>query len=92
MIRHLHLHLKEWFDETWTPRLESMISRSASRTVGSHRLRAIWVQFGCGVAAAQNGVATVPSDLDSGVPKILYKVDNGSDALTLTVQGYEDIL
>jgi len=51
-----------------------------------------WVQFGCGVAAAQNGVATVPSDLDSGVPKILYKVDNGSDALTLIVQGYEDIL
>lgn len=48
------------------------------------------VQFGYGVAAAQKGMARVPARLNSAVPTIQYKVANGSDALTLLVQGYID--
>lgn len=50
------------------------------------------VQFGYGVAAAQRGMLRVPSSLDSSVPKIKYKVDNGSDSLDLSVAGYVDQL
>lgn len=50
------------------------------------------VQFAYGVAAAQVGMATIPSALDSGVPKIQYKVGNASDALTVSVAGYIDQL
>lgn len=49
------------------------------------------VQFGCGVAAAQVGMVTVPCALDSGVPKVLYKVASG-DTLTVLTAGYKDIL
>lgn len=49
------------------------------------------VTFGCGVAAAQSGNVTVPSALDSGVPKILYKVAAG-DTLTALTVGYTDSL
>jgi len=49
------------------------------------------VVFGCGVAAAQQGMVTVPCQLDSGVPKILYKVATG-DTLTLTTAGFKDYM
>lgn len=49
------------------------------------------VQIGGGVAAAQVGMVTVPSRLDSGVPKVLYKVASG-DTLTLLTAGYKDFL
>ena len=50
------------------------------------------VQFGYGVAAAQVGMARIPSALDSSTPKIQYKVDSASDALTLSTAGYVDQL
>ncbi len=49
------------------------------------------VQIGGGVAVAQVGMVTVPSRLDSGVPKVLYKVASG-DTLTLLTAGYKDFL
>lgn len=49
------------------------------------------VRFGCGVAAAQQGSITVPCQLGSGVPKVLYKVASG-DTLTLLTVGYYDYL
>lgn len=49
------------------------------------------VTFGCGVAAAQSGNVTVPSALDSAVPKVLYKVAAG-DTLTVLTVGYTDSL
>lgn len=49
------------------------------------------VRFGYGVAAAQVGQAVIPCRLDSGVPKIQYKVDT-SDALTLLTAGYHDYI
>lgn len=49
------------------------------------------VQFGTGVAGAQVGMVTVPCALDSGVPKVLYKVASG-DTLTVLTAGYKDIL
>jgi hypothetical protein len=49
------------------------------------------VRFGTGVAGAQVGMVTVPCALDSGVPKVLYKVASG-DTLTVLTAGYKDIL
>lgn len=49
------------------------------------------VRFGYGVAGAQVGQAVIPCRLDSGVPKIQYKVTSG-DALTLLVTGFYDYL
>lgn len=49
------------------------------------------VQIGGGVAAAQVGMVTVPCELDSGVPKIQYKVASG-DTLTLLTAGFKDLL
>lgn len=49
------------------------------------------VTFGYGVAAAQRGMVTVPCRLDSGVPKIQYKVASG-DTLTLLTVGFKDFL
>lgn len=49
------------------------------------------VQFGYGVAAAQVGMATVPSELNSGKPEVQYKVA-ASDSLTLLTQGFKDYL
>jgi len=49
------------------------------------------VRFGYGVAGAQVGMAMIPCELDSAVPKIQYKVTAG-DALTLLVNGYKDEL
>lgn len=50
------------------------------------------VEFGCGAAAAQVGMVTVPSALNSGVPTIQYKLTSASDALTLLTAGFKDIL
>ena len=49
------------------------------------------VRFGYGVAGAQVGQAVIPCQLDSGVPKIQYKVTSG-DALTLLTSGFYDYL
>lgn len=49
------------------------------------------IQFGYGVAAAQVGMATVPSALNAGAPTIQYKVSS-SDALTLLTAGFVDLL
>ena len=49
------------------------------------------VRFGTGVAGAQVGTVMVPSALDAGVPKVLYKVAAG-DTLTLLTVGYVDSL
>lgn len=49
------------------------------------------VRFGYGVAGAQVGMATIPARLDSGVPKIQYKVTSG-DTLTLLVKGFKDYM
>lgn len=49
------------------------------------------VQFGYGVAAAQIGMAVVPSKLKSSAPTIQYKVASG-DTLSLSTAGYQDVL
>lgn len=49
------------------------------------------VQVGSGVAVAQVGMVNVPCKLDSGVPKVLYKVAAG-DTLTLLTAGFKDLL
>lgn len=49
------------------------------------------VRFGTGVAGAQVGSITVPCQLDSGIPKVLYKVAAG-DSLTLLTVGYNDFM
>ncbi len=50
-----------------------------------------FIRFGTGVAGAQVGVVEVPCQLDSGVPKVLYKVAAG-DTLTLLCVGFKDSL
>lgn len=50
------------------------------------------VVFGYGVAAAQQGMLTVPIGLNSGVPEIQYKVTSGSDSLTLLTAGFIDVI
>lgn len=50
-----------------------------------------FIRFGYGVAGAQVGVVTVPCRLDSGVPKVLYKVASG-DTLTLLTVGFTDFM
>lgn len=50
------------------------------------------VRFGTGVAAAQVGSITVPSQLNSTIPEVLYKVTSASDSLTLLVTGFKDFL
>jgi len=50
------------------------------------------VVFGYGVAAAQQGMAVVPSALNSGVPTIEHKETSASDALVIAVSGYRDNL
>ena len=49
------------------------------------------VEFGYGVAAAQVGMVTVPSELNAGVPTIQYKV-SASDSLTVLTAGFKDVL
>jgi len=62
-------------------------------TFGSGSPSSLISTFGYGVAAIQNGMLTVPAQLQSaGVnPSILYKVEAG-DALTLITSGYKDYL
>lgn len=50
-----------------------------------------FVRFGTGVAGAQVGSITVPCRLDTGVPKVLYKVASG-DTLTLLTTGFKDFM
>lgn len=49
------------------------------------------VRLAAGVAGAQTLNVVVPCELDSAVPKILYKVTSG-DTLTLLTAGYNDYL
>lgn len=50
------------------------------------------IVIGSGVAAAQVGVITVPTALNSTVPTITHKETSASDALVLLVAGYKDSL
>lgn len=50
------------------------------------------IRFGTGAAAAQNGMVAIPYTLNAGAPTILYKVTQGTDALTLNVSGFNDYL
>lgn len=50
-----------------------------------------FVRFGTGVAGAQVGSIMVPCKLDTGVPKLQYKVASG-DTLTLLTTGFKDFM
>lgn len=76
------------FDVTFTPdgatEVAEFLPFGSAATSG-------FIRFGYGVAAAQVGVVTVPCRLDSGVPKVLYKVATG-DTLTLLTVGFTDFM
>lgn len=72
------------FDVTYTP--DGATDLAEFLPFGSSATNGI-VRFGYGVAGAQVGQAVIPCRLDSGVPKIQYKVTAG-DTLTLLVSGY----
>jgi hypothetical protein len=50
------------------------------------------IVFGYGVAAAQQGMVTVPTALNSTAPSITHKETSASDALVILVAGYQDSL
>jgi hypothetical protein len=50
------------------------------------------IVFGYGVAAAQQGMVTVPTALNSTAPSITHKETSSSDALVILVAGYQDSL
>ncbi len=50
------------------------------------------IVFGYGVAAAQQGMVTVPTALNSTAPSITHKESSSSDALVILVAGYQDSL
>jgi hypothetical protein len=76
------------FDALFTPdgagELAEFLPFGSSATAGI-------VKLGTGVAAAQRAMVTVPCRLDSGVPKVLYKVASG-DTLTLLTAGFVDYM
>jgi len=76
------------FDITFTP--DGATEVAEFLPFGSSASNGI-VRFGTGVAGAQVGSILVPCQLDSGVPKVLYKVASG-DTLTLLTTGYKDII
>lgn len=76
------------FDITFTP--DGATELAEFLPFGSSATNGI-VRFGTGVAGAQVGMVTVPAQLDSGVPKVLYKVASG-DTLTVLTAGYKDFL
>src|ERR1700693_50872 len=76
------------FDITFTP--DGATEVAEFLPFGSRASNGI-VRFGTGVAGAQVGSILVPCQLDSGVPKVLYKVASG-DTLTLLTTGYKDII
>lgn len=77
------------FDAVYTPNGATDIA--ALQPFGSSASNGM-INMGYGVAAAQQGNIIVPTgSLDSGVPKILYKVTSG-DTLTLLTVGYTDYL
>lgn len=76
------------FDITFTPdgatEVAEFLPFGSSATSG-------FIRFGTGVAGAQVGSIMVPCRLDSGVPKVQYKVASG-DTLTLLTTGFKDFL
>ena len=50
------------------------------------------VIFGYGVAAAQQGMLTVPTALNATAPSITHKETSASDTLVILVAGYQDSL
>ncbi len=76
------------FDATYTPNgatdVAEFLPFGSAATSGM-------IRFGYGVAGAQVGMVTVPVALDSGVPKVQYKVTSG-DTLTLLTSGYIESL
>lgn len=76
------------FDVTYTP--NGATDKAEFLPFGSSATNGV-VRFGYGVAGAQVGEAVIPARLDSGVPKIQYKVTSG-DTLTLLVTGFHDYI
>lgn len=76
------------FDITFTPdgatEVAEFLPFGSSATNG-------FVRFGTGVAGAQVGSIMVPCQLDTGVPKVQYKVASG-DTLTLLTTGFKDFM
>lgn len=52
------------------------------------------IKMGTGAAGAvaQDWVVPVPCRLDTGVPKIVYLVSSGSDAIAINIAGFQDLL
>lgn len=82
------INCEVFFDVLYTP--DGATDLAEFLPFGSAATNGI-VRFGYGVAGAQVGMAWIPSALDSGVPKIQYKVTAG-DTLTLLVNGFKDYL
>lgn len=76
------------FDISYTPNAATNVAQFLP--FGSTATNGV-VRFGCGVAAAQVGSITVPSQLNGVLPEVLYKVA-ASDSLTLLTIGYKDFL
>lgn len=76
------------FDITFTP--DGATEVAEFLPFGSAASNGI-VRFGTGVAGAQVGSITVPSQLNAGIPEVLYKVAAG-DTLTLLTTGFKDFL
>lgn len=75
-------------DLTFTP--DGATEIAAFLPYGSSASNGI-VNFGTGVAGAQRGMVTVPCELNSSAPSILYKLASG-DTLTVLTAGYKDYL
>lgn len=76
------------FHATYTPNAATNIAEFLP--YGSSATNGI-VVFGYGVAAAQQGMVTVPAELNAGKAEVQYKVAT-SDTLTLLTAGYKDFL
>ncbi len=76
------------FHATYTPNSATNIAEFLP--YGSSASNGI-VVFGYGVAAAQQGMVTVPEELNAGKAEVKYKVAT-SDTLTLLTAGYKDFL
>lgn len=77
------------FDVVFTPASASHVAHFLP--FGSTATNGI-IQFGYGVAAAQVGPVTVPTELNSAVPTFQYKVTNAADFLTLLTAGFKDYI
>lgn len=77
------------FNSTYTP--NSATNTAQFLPYGSSASNGI-IQIGFGVAAAQVSMVTIPCELNTTAPTILYKMTSGSDTLALLVAGFKDNL